>query len=206
MTVLFAASALLATQSSPFFPLDEGHTWEYLVSVTSSVVRVRQMQKTLPAQSYDGSPATPLEVYLDGKIDTTAYYRVSDGFVVLVGISGSNRLPEPIKVLPVDPKKGQKWNMAGQTLMLGMMVPMKSESRVTADAEVDVLGKKVRGITIETKSQMGEGDTAMHMVSTEVYAQGIGMVSRRQESTPGKNSNRKSIAITALVKHEKAGT
>jgi hypothetical protein len=205
MTALLAVSALFTTQAVPFFPMESGQTWEYLISVTSSVVRVRQVQKTLPEQTFDGATAVPLEIYLDGKIDTTAYYRVTNGFVTLVGLSGSTRLPEPIKVVPVDPKKGQKWNMEGTTLMLGMMVPMKSESRVTADGELEVLGKKVRSVTVETKAQMGEGDSAMIMASTEVYAQGIGLVSRRQESTPGKNSKRKSIAITTLVRHEKAG-
>jgi hypothetical protein len=205
MTALLAVSALFTSQATPFFPMESGQTWEYLISVTSSVVRVRQVQKTLPEQAYDGAPAVPLEIYLDGKIDTTGYYRVANGFVTLVGLSGNARLPEPIKVVPVDPKRGQKWNMEGTTLMLGMMVPMKSESRVTTDGEIEVLGKKVRSITIETKSQIGEGDTAMHMLSTDVYAHGIGMVSRRQESTPGKNTNRKSIAITTLVRYEKAG-
>jgi len=205
MTALIAFTALFTAQASPYFPLESGQTWEYLVSVTSSVVRVRQMQKSLPAQPYEGTPAVPMEIYLEGKIDTTGYYRVVDGFVCLVGLSGSTRLPEPLKVIPVAPKKGQKWSMQGQSLMLGMMVAIKSESRVTSDAETEVFGKKVHSVTVETKAQMGEGDTAFHTLSTEVYAEGIGLVSRRQESTPGKNPNRKSVAITALVRHEKVG-
>src|SRR5687767_12351696 len=98
MTALLAATALLAPQSTTFFPLESGQTWEYLISVTSSVVRVRQVQKTLPIQPFDGTPATPIEIRLDGKIDTTAYYRVMDGYICLVGLSGSTRLPEPAKV------------------------------------------------------------------------------------------------------------
>jgi len=90
-------------------------------------------------------------------------------------------------------------------LMLGMMVGVKSESKVISDSEIEVFGKKVRAVIIETKAQMGEGDGAMNMLSTETYAEGIGLVSRRQESTPGKNAKRKSVAITALVRHEKAG-
>jgi hypothetical protein len=205
MTALLAATTLFVPQSTPFFPLESGQTWEYLISVTSSVVRVRQVQKTLPEQPFDGTPANPIEIYLDGKIDTTAYYRVIDGYICLVGLSGSTRLPEPAKVLPLAPKKGQSWKMDGQTLMLGMMVPLKSDSRVTAEGETDVLGKKVRSITIETKAEMGEGDTSFRTQSTEVYAEGFGLVSRRQESTPGKDSKRKSIAITALLRYEKAG-
>jgi hypothetical protein len=206
MTTLLAAAAILAPQTSSFFPLESGHTWEYLISVTSSVVRVRQLQKTLAAQPYDGVPATPLEIYLDGKIDTTGYYRVVDGFVCLVGLSGSTRLPEPARVVPVAPKKGQKWSFEGQSMMLGMMMPSKSESRITTDAESEVFGKKVRCITLETKAELGEGEQAFLTVSTEVYAEGIGLVSRRQESTPGKNTKRKSVAITTLVRHEKAGS
>lgn len=204
MTTLLAATALLAPQSASFFPLDSGQTWEYVISLTSSVVRVRQMQKSLPVQAFDGTPATPLEIYLNGKIDITGYYRVLDGFVCLVGLSGSNRLPEPAKVVPVVPKKGQKWGSDGQILMLGMVVTSKTESRIVSEGEIEVFGKKARSITIETKGEMGEGEQAFHTLSTEVYAEGIGLVSRRQESTPGKNTKRKSIAITSLVKHEKA--
>jgi hypothetical protein len=120
-------------------------------------------------------------------------------------MSGSARLPQPAKVIPVAPKKGMKWSEEGQTLMLGMMATLKSESKIISDAEVDVFGKKVPAITIETKAKIGEGDTAMNTLSTEVYAQGIGLISRRQELTPGRDSKRKSIAVTALVKHEKAG-
>jgi hypothetical protein len=204
MTTLLIASAILAPQSTTFFPLESGNTWDYLISVTSSVVRVRQVQKALPSQAYEGSPATPLEIYLDGKIDSTCYYRVIDGFVCLVGVSGGTPMPEPAKVLPVVPKKGQKWSASGQSLMLGMVVPSKSESKVIADEPRDVFGKQVRCITIETKGELGEGDTSFNTLSTEVYAEGIGLVSRRQESTPGKNTKRKSIAITTLVKHDKA--
>ena len=205
MTALLAATALLAPQTTPFFPLESGQTWEYLISVANSVVRVRQVQKTMPEQAFDGTPSTAIEIYLDGKIDATAYYRVMDGYICLVGLSGSTRLPEPAKVLPLVPKKGQNWKTDGATLMLGMTVPMKSESRVIAEGETDVLGKKVRSITIETKAVMGEGDSSFRTLSTEVYAEGFGLVNRRQESTPGKDSKRKTTATTTLLRYEKAG-
>jgi hypothetical protein len=209
MTILIAAATLLSPQvtpqASPYFPLEAGHTWEYLISVTSSVVRVRQMQKSLPVQDYEGSPVMPLEIYLEGKIDTTGYYRVIDGFVCLVGLSGSTRLPQPAKVVPVAPKKGMRWSEEGQTVMLGMTTPLKSDSRVISDDDADVFGKKVSAVTIETKASIGEGDSALRITSTEVYALGIGLVSRRQESIPGKDTKRKTITISALVRHEKAG-
>lgn len=205
MTTLVTAALSLATQSAPFFPLESGQTWEYLISVTNSVVRVRQVQKTLPVQQYEGAPSIPLEIYLDGKIDATGYYRVVDGFVCLVGVSGPTRLPDPVKLLPVDPKKGQKWAFEGRSMMMGMVLPSKTESRVTEDKEAEVFGKKVRTITIETKSTMGEGDQAFTSESKDVYAEGIGLVTRRQESWPGKNSKRSSVALTTLMRHDKAG-
>lgn len=205
MTTLLAAAVLLSPQSANFFPLESGQTWEYLITVASSIVRVRQVQKTLPSQTFDGAPATPLEMYLDGKIDTTGYYRVVGGFVCLVGFTGTTQLSEPIKVVPTDPKKGQKWAFEGQQMMLGGMVTAKVESKITTDAEAEVFGKKIRCITIETKSSLGEGDMAFTSVTTEVYGAGIGLVNRRQESTPGKNSKRKSIALTTLVRHDKEG-
>src|SRR5690606_14311337 len=110
-------------------------------------------------QAYDGVPATPLEIYLDGKIDSTCYYRIVDGFVTLVGMSGGTPMPEPVKVLPVTPKKGQRWSASGQTLMLGMVVPSTSESKIISDEEKEVFGKQVRCVTVETKGKLGEGDT-----------------------------------------------
>lgn len=204
MTALLTAALALAPQSAPFFPLESGHTWEYLISVTNSVVRVRQIQKTLPVQPYEGAPSTPLEIYLDGKIDATGYYRVIDGFVCLIGVSGPTRLPDPIKLVPIDPKKGQKWSFEGRAMMMGMVLPSKTESKVTEDKEGEVFGKTVRTITIETKSTMGEGDQAFTSESKDVYAQGIGMVTRRQESWPGKNSKRSTVAFTTLMRHDKA--
>lgn len=204
MTAILAMLAV-APQSATFFPLEAGQTWEYLVSVTNSVVRVRQIQKTLPVQQYEGAACTPLEIYLDGKIDATGYYRVVDGYVCLVGVSGPTRLPDPIKLLPVDPKRGQKWAFEGRSMMMGMVLPSKTESRVTEDKEGEVFGKKVRMITIETKSTIGEGDQAFTSESTDVYAAGIGLVTRRQESWPGRDSKRSSVALTTLIRHEKAG-
>lgn len=201
MTALLTA-LVLAPQSSSFFPLEGGHTWEYLVSVPGSAVRVRQMQKTLPVQAYGGAQATPLEVYLDGRIDTTAYYRVIDGFVCLVGVSGTTQMPEPVKVLPANPSKGQKWAFEGQQIVLGMSVPSKVDSRISSEGDMDLFGKKVRTITIETKSQVGTGETGFQFSTTEVYGHGVGLITKRQETTPGK-SKQKTITLTTLVRHEK---
>ena len=138
MTTLVAALVLLSPQTKSYFPTDAGQTWEYLVSVAGSVVRVRQVQKTLPVETYDGSPATPLQIFLDGKIDTTAYYRTVDGYHCLVGFTGVSALANPIKVLPVAPKKGMKWVFEGQQVMLGMTLAAKVESKVTAEEEKEI--------------------------------------------------------------------
>jgi hypothetical protein len=203
MTTLLAAIAVLTPQSTSFFPLDAGQTWEYLVSVAGSVVRVRQIQKTLPIETYDGAPTTPLQIFLEGKIDSTGYYRVVNGFYCLVGQSGSNALAEPIKLIPVAPKKGMKWEFTGQQMMLGMMLSAKIESKIVADEEKEVFGSKVRCVTVETKSTMGEGDRAFLSETTEVYGEGIGLITKRQESRTGKKTKNTTVTVTTLMKYEK---
>ncbi|MBA3726206.1 MAG: hypothetical protein H0W86_07070 [Armatimonadetes bacterium] len=191
-------SIMVVGSGSDYFPLRAGLTWEYVVSVQGSALRIRQVQKALELVLVSGTNATPMEVWIDGKLDSTSYYRPHAGYISLVAISEKQSLPLPIPVIPAAPKKGLKWEFDGQTMMFGMMVQTKTKYRIVDEVDMDVLGQKRMCIKVESETKMGAGKTAMDIKATEIYAEGVGLFYRFQRVT----SERGGSATTTLVKFE----
>src|SRR5438105_12751757 len=97
--------------AADYFPLRAGLIWDYSISTGEGpLLSNHQIQKTLAPTSIVGEQVTPLQVWLDDKLDSTAYYTVKAGFVYLVALNAKEKLSAPIPVLPRNPKTGQKWD------------------------------------------------------------------------------------------------
>ena len=200
MLTLLAAAAILvaADPGTDYFPLKPGLTWEYNVTVPGTPLRFRQVQKSIDPVKIGDTMTSPLDVSLDGREDNTTYYAISGGFVTIVAVTDKVALPTPIKVIPVEPKEGQKWEFEGETMLYGTVAPTKSSYKITEMKEQDVLGKTRMCVKIESKSKIGTGKKALETKAALVFAKGVGMIYRTQEVT----SDRGGSATTTLVKFE----
>lgn len=167
--------------TTPYFPLEAGRVWQYEVVVDHSAIRAIQTMRCLEPISIAGTRATPLQVLIDEKPDNVAYYAESEGFVKLVAQSEKELLPQAVPVLPVLPRKGQKWEFTGQTQVLGQPAPSSTKAVVVGFEKAEVLGKLTEILKVETRGKIGSGKAAFETKTTEHYAQGIGLTYRRQE-------------------------
>jgi hypothetical protein len=187
--------ALLVTD---YFPMKPGTTWEYNVVVDASAIRAKQEVRVLEPVEVSGSKAFPFQVYLDGKSDSTSYYRLAEGFVKLVAVNSTNALPSPIPILPAEPRAGNKWTFEGQTIVFGSAAPSTMKFKVIGIVKTDVLGKQVDAVKVECESKVGNDKVALPIKTTEYYAPGMGLVYRRQEFTTKAGGG----ATTTLVRFE----
>jgi hypothetical protein len=173
--------ALQATLAA-YFPLEAGWEWRYNVNYGRNLIPVEQVQKILPPSEVEGKPAIPMEVWLNGEKDSTVFYAIDKGYLLVLAVKPDTLLPVPIPVLPSDPKRGMSWQFEGQTSQLGAMAPEIIKSRIVGTERVDVLGEKKDALKVirESESAIGPG-TIFKLRSTEYYVANIGLVKRVQE-------------------------
>ncbi len=201
MIITITAFAVLVGQSAAadYFPLKPGLTWDYSISTGEGpTLSNHQIQKTLAPVTVGGEQVTPLQVWLDDKLDSTAYYSAKGGFVYLIALNAKEKLPAPIPVLPVHPKTGQKWDFTGRSQMLGNGVDTVVHSKVVGTEIREVLGQKRSALHVESETTMGSGKTAFAIQTTEYYVDGIGLVYRKQQMMTKSGA----MAVFSLVKFE----
>jgi hypothetical protein len=194
--LLIAASLLFAAQTADYFPLTPGLTWEYEVSIEGTVISAKQVMKSLEPTKIEGEAVVPVQVWLDGRLDSTAYYRVGTEFVFLAATDGKALMSPQVPVLPVAPKAGQKWDFDGTTRVLGGGAGTKVKSKVIGTTTVEVMGEKRAALRIESEATLGSGPNAMNTKTVEMYVAGIGLVYRKQEY----KSKQSGSAVMRLVK------
>ena len=203
MISCLAALAITFGQTSggDYFPLKAGLTWDYsIITGEGPTLSNHQIQKALAPVTVVGEQVTPLQVWLNDTLDSTAYYAAKNGFIYLVALNAKEKLPVPIPVLPVRPTVGQKWDFAGRSQMFGTGVDTVVHSKVVGTEKRKILSEDRSALHVETETTMGSGKAAFVIQTNEYYVAGIGLVYRKQQMmTKGGIT-----AIFSLVKFEAA--
>ncbi|MCH8273855.1 MAG: hypothetical protein IH851_03610 [Armatimonadetes bacterium] len=181
LAVLAVVSLALPAQTADYFPLKPGLEWEYRVAVGRFQAEFRQVHRILEAVEIEGKSVTPMEVLVNGEISGVTYYAVHDGFVHLMATEPDALLAVPVPVVPMEPKRGQKWEFKGPTPFLGSMARAVVKSRVAGFMKAKVIGEEMEVLKVVTESQLGEGKLSYKIRTTELYARGIGMVYTKKE-------------------------
>lgn len=195
--IQLVVAAFLVQQGASYFPLGAGNEWEYRVQFGNGLFEVSQVHRCGPSAVVNGVTVLPMEVLLDGKSQATTYYKQDAGYFWIAGSKESGLLLSPQKMLPVNPKVGDKWEFKGDSNFMGNMMPTVIKSRITGKEKVTVSGKEEEALKVVTETVYGGDKTLAKINSQDLYVSGIGMVSSRQELDENK---RKSVALFSLVR------
>ncbi len=197
MISLIALTFLIQTDS--YFPLNIGNEWEYKVQFGNGLFEITQKHVCKEPISLNGVSVVPMEVILDDKPQTITFYRESEGYFWIAGSKETGLLVAPQKMMPVNPKVGDKWEFKGDTSFMGRATPTVIKSKIAGKEKIQIFGKDAEALRITTETNFGTKEASAKMNSTELYLRGVGMVSSRQELS---ENGRKSIAIFTLIKYK----
>ena len=204
MLYLFAVSVLAHAQAPTvpdYFPLKPGMSWEYSVTFERNINPLTQVHKILELITIEGLEVTPMEVLVEGEHSGVSYYRSVNGYVSVIALDKDTLLPGPIPTLPIEPKKGQKWEFNGLTFFLGDLTETAIKSRVAGFEKINVLGEERNALKIISNAQIGSGPSALKTESTELYVDGIGLVKRTQSI----KMKRGGVTTFTLIRFNRAG-
>ena len=198
MTLLIAA-AFLAQQGASYFPMSPGNEWEYKVRFGNGLFEISQIHRCGAPLIVSGVTVLPMEVILDGKSQSTTYYKEDAGYFWIAGSKEIGLFLAPQKMLPVNPKVGDKWEFRGDSNVMGRMVPTVIKSKISKKEKVNVSGKEEDALRVTTETVFGSDKSTAKINSSDLYVAGIGMVYSRQELD---ESKQKSVALFTLVKYK----
>lgn len=182
-------------KDNSYFPLREGHSWRYLLQLTTMAGTEKQKYyvSTLPAQIIDGQ-TTYIHRSLTG---TQLLFRQSDagisriGFLVADGATLKNVVDEHL-VLPKNPQVGTKWDSVAltQTLTSGKpqggqvmaKVPVKNQIESIDDVINVPAGRFQYCVRLHTNGFAFNssinfiGRALVEIDQTSWYAPGVGLV------------------------------
>ncbi len=179
--ILALTAALVTAPAGNYFPLTPGAEWEYSIQGAALMAPSRFVVKTKAPVDIGGKLVSPMETWIDGELDAVSYYGEHEGFHAVMGSQDGKLLPRPMPFLPIDPKRNQKWEFAGETVLLGGRAAEKSTYVVNGIEKVEALGKKVDAIKITRQGEAHiEGAGMIKTKITDWYAEGIGRVRSEQ--------------------------
>lgn len=193
MLLFFAAVLLAPTTAGDYFPLTAGAEWEYSIVGGPLMGPSRIVYKAKPAAIVEGKQVTPVETWISGEWDSTTYYAIAEGYHLVVGSKGkTERVSEdeegvvrkplelwlsPLPFLPVEPKRGAKWNFVGSTIILGGDAEQKSTFTVNGFEKVDCLGTKKDAVKVTHRAEAFIHQAGVLKTKTiDWYVAGIGRV------------------------------
>lgn len=193
MLLTLAAVWIALPTSNDYFPLTPGAEWEYSIVGGPAMGPTRIVYKAKPQTTIEGKLVNPVETWIAGELDSTTYYAIVDGFYMVVGSKGkSGRVTEteegevkkpkelwlsPLPFLPVEPKRGAKWNFIGSTIILGGEAEQKSSFTVNGFEKIDCLGKKMDAVKVTHQAEAFMHFAGVLRTKTiDWYVAGIGRV------------------------------
>jgi hypothetical protein len=192
--VILAALLLAGLTAADFFPLPEGRRATYEERGIGFIVTTDVVG---PKVDYGSDRATQVITFQNSKPLNTAFYRVEQDAVYLLGYDKDNPLPSPMPVFKMGEKK-TTWEFRGAT------GATKESELVEATGEAEIkpakefLGQKVQFLEVKITAKVGVGPAAEIVEQKAAYAKGIGLVELTSKTRVGKRSVESTLKLVKL--------
>ncbi|MCW5937689.1 MAG: hypothetical protein KIT11_10340 [Fimbriimonadaceae bacterium] len=170
-------------KAADFFPLRTGDAWVYEDSGQS--LSSRYDDHVGNVQEVGGGKAVPIISVVEGKIDGSTFYRVTDDTVYVVAFDQNKPLGAPYPILKVGDKAN--WEYVGETQWYGAPAPLTVKGKSKRGRDQDVLGVKREILEVTLEASIGPPDgTSIKSKQVALYAKGVGLYDLKETQTIGK--------------------